>query len=101
MSDMVQEHAYWGGARDRIPLSQTDAMAPPGAPQRRARRRAVDACVPHENLCLIRSGPGLERHRRPTSARMYLDDVEPVLRAGMDFLRDEGLRDRLLSPTAT
>jgi aldoxime dehydratase len=22
--------------------------------------------------------------------RMYLDDVEPVLRAGMDFLRDEG-----------
>ncbi len=27
---------------------------------------------------------------------MYLDDVEPVLRAGMDFLRDEGARDRLL-----
>src|SRR6202043_3587056 len=23
--------------------------------------------------------------------QMYLDDVEPVLRAGMDFLRDEGL----------
>ena len=29
----VQEHAYWGGMRDRIPLSQTDAMAPRGAPQ--------------------------------------------------------------------
>jgi aldoxime dehydratase len=42
-----------------------------------------------DNLCLIRSGQdwsdtdGDER-------RMYLDDVEPVLRAGMDFLRDEG-----------
>jgi aldoxime dehydratase len=42
-----------------------------------------------DNLCLIRSGQdwsdtdGGER-------RMYLDEVEPVLRAGMDFLRDEG-----------
>ena len=46
--------------------------------------------VPHDNLCLIRSGqdwgdtPAEER-------RMYLEDVEPVLRQGMDFLRDEGL----------
>lgn len=30
-SDTVQEHAYWGGARDRIPLSQTDDLAPSGA----------------------------------------------------------------------
>lgn len=34
MSDVVQEHAYWGGARDRIPLSQTD-ISPP-----RVRRRS-------------------------------------------------------------
>src|SRR6266702_1273880 len=27
MRGEVQEHAYWGGMRDRIPLSQTDAMA--------------------------------------------------------------------------
>ena len=26
----------------------------------------------------------------PVERRMYLDEVEPVLRAGMDFLRDEG-----------
>ena len=44
---------------------------------------------PASGICLIRSGQdwtdtdGDER-------RMYLDDVEPVLRAGMDFLRDEG-----------
>jgi aldoxime dehydratase len=30
-SDVVQEHAYWGGARDRIAMSQTDAMTPSGA----------------------------------------------------------------------
>jgi aldoxime dehydratase len=31
-------------------------------------------------------------HSRVSMAerRMYLDDVEPVLRAGLDFLRDEG-----------
>ncbi|HSV52614.1 MAG TPA: phenylacetaldoxime dehydratase family protein, partial [Burkholderiaceae bacterium] len=88
MSDMVQEHAYWGGARDRIPLSQTDEMAPEGVPRivtDGARRRVV----PQGNLCLIRSGQDWgdtghdERH-------MYQHDVEPVLREGMDFLRDEG-----------
>ena len=46
--------------------------------------------MPHDNICLIRSGQdwsdtdGEER-------QMYLGDVEPVLRAGMDFLRDDGL----------
>ena len=30
MSGEVLEHAYWGGMRDRIPLSQTDEMAPRG-----------------------------------------------------------------------
>src|SRR5262249_31442853 len=32
MSGEVQEHAYWGGMRDRIPLSQTSEMAPSGKP---------------------------------------------------------------------
>src|SRR6266851_10547 len=31
MREDIQEHAYWGAARDRIPLSQTDAMQPAGA----------------------------------------------------------------------
>jgi aldoxime dehydratase len=89
MSDTVLEHAYWGGARDRIPRSQTDDMVPAGSPgvvTEEARRRII----PHENLCLIRSGQdwgdtGAEERR------MYLQDVEPVLRRGMDFLRDDGL----------
>ena len=37
MSGEVQEHAYWGGMRDRIPLSQTDEMAPGGKPSLRLR----------------------------------------------------------------
>ncbi len=89
MSDMVLEHAYWGGARDRIPRSQTDEMAPVGAPRvviDDARRRVV----PHENLCLIRSGQDWS-DTGAEERRMYLQDVEPVLRKGMDFLRDDGL----------
>ena len=89
MSDTVVEHAYWGGARDRIPASQTDPMAPRGELEieRDGPRVVVRG---QENLCLIRSGQDWsdtaaeERH-------MFLHDVEPVLRAGMDFLRDGGL----------
>jgi aldoxime dehydratase len=87
-SDLVQEHAYWGGARDRVPLSQTDAMKPVGNPKVVGQGRHLRV-IPSENVCLIRSGQdwsGTEGEQR----RMYLDDVEPVLRAGMDYLRDEG-----------
>ena len=90
MSGEVVRSTPTGAAmRDRIPLSQTDAMAPLGRAARRARRRAACASGRPSGLCLIRSGQdwtdtdGDER-------RMYLEDVEPVLRAGMDFLRDEG-----------
>lgn len=89
MSGMVREHAYWGGARDRIPLSQTDGMAPSGTP-RVVEEDGVQRLVPHENVCLIRSGQDWT-DTDAEERRMYLEDVEPVLRAGMDFLRDEGL----------
>ncbi|TWA97466.1 phenylacetaldoxime dehydratase family protein [Bradyrhizobium stylosanthis] len=89
MSGEVQEHAYWGGMRDRIPLSQTDAMAPGGSPEliRDGARLRVKA---HDNLCLIRSGQDWS-DTEASERKLYLDDVEPVLREGMDFLRDEGL----------
>ena len=89
MSETVQEHAYWGGARDRIPLSQTDALEPGGFPRvvaEGARRRVI----PHDNLCLIRSGQDWT-DTEAEERRMYQEDVEPVLRAGMEFIRDEGL----------
>jgi len=88
LSDTVLEHAYWGGMRDRIPLSQTDAMVPVGAP-RVTGDAGLRRVVPHQNLCLIRSGQDWTM-TGADERRMYIEDVEPVLRAGMDFLRDEG-----------
>ncbi|MCK1402470.1 phenylacetaldoxime dehydratase family protein [Bradyrhizobium sp. 4] len=89
MSGEVQEHAYWGGMRDRIPLSQTDPMLPGGNPEliRDGARLRVQA---HDNLCLIRSGQDWS-DTETSERKLYLDDVEPVLREGMDFLRNDGL----------
>lgn len=90
MSDVVMEHAYWGGARDRIPASQTDAMQPRGTPPTVLRDGARVTVKAHDHLCLIRSGQDWGDTEADERA-MYLRDVEPVLRAGMDFLRDEGV----------
>ena len=88
MSGMVMEHAYWGGARDRIPASQTDDLAPRGTP-RVVREGNLVTVAGHDNVCLIRSGQDWS-DTQGDERRMYLEDVEPVLRAGMDFLRDQG-----------
>ena len=84
----IMEHAYWGGMRDRIPQSQTSEMAPGGAPDlvRDGERLRVK---PHDNICLIRSGQDWS-DTDAAERKMYLEDVEPVLREGMDFLRDDG-----------
>jgi aldoxime dehydratase len=56
MSGEIQEHAYWGGMRDRFPISQVDALRPAGSllaeglMPGRVRVRGID------NLALIRSG---------------------------------------------
>lgn len=88
MSDLVIEHAYWGGARDRIPASQTDALQPAGA-LRIERDGARVTLQAHDHLCLIRSGQDWG-DTDADERTMYQRDVEPVLRAGMDFLRDQG-----------
>jgi aldoxime dehydratase len=89
MSDEILEHAYWGGMRDRIPLSQTNEMAPAGAPAV-VREGGCLRVKPHDNICLIRSGQDWS-DTDSAERKMYLEDVEPVLREGMDFLRDQGL----------
>jgi len=52
----------------------------------------VRACASwaHDNLCLIRSGQDWS-DTETSERKLYLEDVEPVLREGMDFLRDEGV----------
>lgn len=90
LSGTVQEHAYWGGARERIALAQTDALAPAGALQREALSERRVRVRGHDNLCLIRSGQDWSETAGEERA-LYLAEMEPVLREGMDYLRDAGL----------
>ena len=57
----------------------------PAQPRDGVRRRVSG----QHNICLIRSGQDWT-DTEGDERRMYLDEVEPTLRAGMDFLRDEG-----------
>ncbi len=73
-------HDYWGAARDRMAASEHDRFeATPGSP------------LP-ANLCLIRSGQKWDECLADERER-YFADIEPKLRAGIDFLarnRDTG-----------
>ena len=88
LSGDVMEHAYWGGMRDRIPNSQTSEMSPSGSPSL-VREGASVRLKPFDNICLIRSGQDWS-DTESAERKMYVEEVEPVLRAGMNFLRDEG-----------
>jgi aldoxime dehydratase len=92
VSSEIREHAYWGGARDRIPLSQTAALEPSGSVAAVYEAPAIPGAVRiqgHENIAMIRSGQEwIETQGRERD--LYLKEMEPVLRAGMDFLRDQG-----------
>jgi aldoxime dehydratase len=89
VSQEIQEHAYWGAARDRLPLAQTDALEPSRPRTLLENEGARVRIAGHEHVTIIRSGQdwtetdGKERE-------LYLRQMEPVLRAGMEFLRDQG-----------
>lgn len=87
-SDEVLEHAYWGGMRDRMPASQTDPLQDPGGfdVERDGDRVRV---LPRGSVCLIRSGQDWG-DCGDEEGRTYLELLEPNLRRGMEFLRDEG-----------
>ena len=90
VSGEIREHAYWGGMRDRLPIAQTDALrgapvAVQGPPEAGARVRVTGT----DNLALIRSGQGWGE-TQGEERRIYLEQVEPVLREGMAFLAAEG-----------
>ena len=45
LSGEIQEHGYWGGARDRIPLAQTDRLDPSGELSVETDRHAPRAAI--------------------------------------------------------
>lgn len=87
----IREHAYWGGMRDRLGRAQIDALAPAGLP------RSSDAdgssrrikLTGSENVAVIRSGQNWSM-TQDAERTLYLGNVEPALRSGMMFLRDQG-----------
>ncbi|MGW0174033.1 aliphatic aldoxime dehydratase [Rhodococcus sp. NPDC003322] len=92
ISGDIMEHGYWGSMRDRIPVSQTDWMEPSGALKVVAGDPAWGGRVTiqgHDNLTLIRSGQDWSETVGDERS-LYLDKLQPVLVAGMDFLRDNG-----------
>lgn len=91
-SGEINEHGYWGSMRERFPLSQTDWMQPTGeltvvsGDPERGGRVVVRG---HDNIALIRSGQDW-RDAGPAERALYLEEIQPTLQAGMDFLRDNG-----------
>ncbi|KAB2812503.1 phenylacetaldoxime dehydratase family protein [Pimelobacter simplex] len=91
-SGEIEEHGYWGSARDRMPISQTDWMEASGeltvveGDPAQGGRVVVRG---HDNICLIRSGQDW-RAAGPDERDLYVDEILPTLQDGMDFLRDNG-----------
>ena len=89
MSEPIIEHNYWGGSRDRLPISQTDLLTATGTLKRIELAPGRVKVTGHGNLAVIRSGQdwsGTNGEER----ELYLDTVEPNLRAGMTYLAADG-----------
>ena len=98
----IKEHIYWGSMRDRLPVSQTDALegtkdAPqsttssPSSPSSSSSNDNNKRIRVHgqKNLAVIRSGQDVST-TLPEELELYNADLAPVLKRGMDFLRDQG-----------
>lgn len=97
----VQSHNYWGSMRDRIPGSSSDAYeggfsltTPPVARTAGIGERVVASGI--ENLATIRSGElydGLKGREK----EVYEAELEPSVREGMRYLRDNPVASGCLS----
>lgn len=107
ISGEMEEHAYWGSMRDRLPAAQDDKLegdkwktnhgtlsTPPpppsssssGADLAKQKRIVIPG---KKNLCVIRSGQDWS-DTLPEERKLYLETMHPVLSSGMNFLRDQG-----------
>lgn len=89
VSGEIVEHGYWGSMRDRVPLSQTSRMSASGSLVAEGAATGQVVVRAHDNITLIRSGQDWV-DTGPEERELYLSEIEPVLREGMDFLRDHG-----------
>jgi aldoxime dehydratase len=92
ISGEIEEHGYWGSARDRFAISQTDWMQPTSELQIISGDPAKGGRVVvrgHDNLTLIRSGQDWVEAGEEERA-LYFNEMLPPLQDGMNFLRDEG-----------
>lgn len=96
MSNEIQEHAYWGSMRDRLPVSQTDALVGTPATSQDFNTVQLAGTSPRrikvagkKNLAVIRSGQDW-LDTTPVERELYLETMHPVLIEGMNFLRDHG-----------
>jgi aldoxime dehydratase len=92
VSDEILEHGYWGSMRDRMPISQTDRMQPKGhltVANGEAAQSGRVVISAHDNIALIRSGQDWSE-TEGEERTLYVKEIEPTLKAGMDFLRDHG-----------
>lgn len=93
ISGEIEEHAYWGSMRDRMPAAQNDTL--PGEKQDIAAEKLSSNTptrlrIPgRKNLCIILSGQDWS-DTLPAERTLYLSTMHPVLVRGMNFLRDEG-----------
>jgi len=85
----IPHHQYWGGMRDRIPLSAQDPFEVPGPIRMIGQSDHHHVVEAHENLCIIRSGQDWSQCDAEQLAE-YQKQIEPALKAGMAFLRDQG-----------
>jgi len=97
----IQSHNYWGSMRDRIPSSSTDSLAGSfvldHAPEVRTAgfgERVIASGI--DNLATIRSGE-LYDNLEGREKEVYEAELEPSVREGMRYLRDNPAESGCLS----
>ncbi|MUL81306.1 MULTISPECIES: phenylacetaldoxime dehydratase family protein [unclassified Mycolicibacterium] len=86
----IAEHGYWGSMRDRLPVAQVDTIPRGDTAPVLTRDGRTHVVHLHANACIIRSGQDYT-DTQGDERSYYVESVEPILRSGMDFLRDEGV----------
>lgn len=89
ITDPIPQHAYWGSMRDRIPDAVRDRFEAKSQVEVLEQNEHSVTVRPNLNLAIIRSGQDIT-DAAGQERQQYLDDVEPTLLSGMNFLRDEG-----------